>query len=135
MGCKRTRQVQGVQRADGCARKLAAGSVQDLLMEMEQVPVPARPGEGSAASNDIAFLEPIHHLRPDQYPVGFDEGEDRREHLRGFRELPSDFLSFGFTQEPGENSTRFSVQPHRVPRSASSSFADEVDRSPRERGG
>lgn len=127
--------MQGVQGADRLARELAAGSIQDLLMELQLVPMPACPGQRSTAINDITFLEPFHYLRSDQYTVDLDEGNDRREYLLGPGKLPSDLLSSGLTQQPGENRARLSVQPHRVPRSALSSFADVVDRSRRDKDG
>jgi hypothetical protein len=76
---------------------LAASSIQDLLVELQQVPMPACPGQRSTAINDITFLEPFHYLRSDQYPVGLDEGKNRREHILGPGELPSDLLSLGLT--------------------------------------
>lgn len=134
-GGKRAGQVQGVEGADGLSGKWAAGPIQNVLVKLQQVPVSACPRKGSPPVRDLPFPEPFHHLSPDQHPVGLDKREDRGEYLLGIRQLASDLLSFNLTEQPGEDGARLSVEPHRVPRSASSSFADVVDRSRRDKGG
>ena len=132
---ERTREVNGIQGPDRVAGKRTAGSLHDVVVETQEVPVPAGPCQDPPAIHDIRFLYPFCRLRPDQHSFGFDQRQHRGQDLLGAGQEPPDLISLWLAEQPGEHRARLGVEPQRAPRSASSNPETDVDRSSGERRG
>lgn len=70
-------EVQGIESPQGLVGKRASRPIQDLLMQLDQMPVSARPRQDATTIYHVAFFQFFERLGPDQYSISFDQGEYR----------------------------------------------------------